>query len=66
MTEKKLVKITLEYDNGTSKYLNNEEADEWMERVNNLCVFAHIHNCNPDWTKFKWVESKTKEENISY
>jgi len=64
--DKKVTKVIYEYEDGSSQYLKDEEAHDWSESVNGLCIFAYIHNCNPDWTKFKWVKIDNKKKDILY
>ena len=52
----KIVKITFEYEN-VKESLNNEEAEKWLETVNDMCVFMQNRNMNPfEKKKFEWTK----------
>ena len=42
--------------------LSGDEARKWDNQVFNVCSLAHIHGCNPDWTKLKWEEKVIKSK----
>jgi len=52
VSDLKLVRVTLEYDNGRITSLEGEDADSWMSAANSACVMSHIHGMPfPD---FNW------------
>jgi hypothetical protein len=58
------VELTVEEDDGRVivKTLEGEDADKWQKLIAELCLFAHVHNKNPDWASLKWRKS---EESVS-
>ena len=55
--EDKVIRITISYKNRV-KYLEGEEAEKWMNTINNMCTLAEVHNQNP----FKEYKPKWKIE----
>ena len=57
---KELVKISFEYllDDGSRqiRFLENEEARKWEEKMKQVCVYAEIHRRNPSWNDLNWQE----------
>ncbi len=49
----KLKKIIFEYENMT-QILEGEDVTAWKDDVDGVCMLAHVHGQNPDWTKHKW------------
>lgn len=50
----KIVKITFEYEN-TKEYLSDNQAEEWLKTVNDICGFLQLRNQNPFQNKqFEW------------
>jgi len=53
-TKEKLIKVTLEFET-YEKTLTGEEAQEWMDTLNNMCTLLSIRNQNPfDKTNFNF------------
>lgn len=46
MKNEKILKITIEYETHL-KYLKGEEAQEWMDKIDNMCVLAQARGQNP-------------------
>lgn len=54
MEKGEIVKITFEYEN-VKESLNNEQAKEWLDLVNGMCISLDIRNQNPfKEAKFFW------------
>lgn len=63
--EKRITKITIEYDNGFSKSLTSD-ADAWMSMVNSMCVSLHNRGQNPfDKIRFNWIENNVEDKKES-
>jgi len=57
MEDKKIVKIIrveITYDDGTSRYLIGEEAEQWKEVADKQMVFCQNHSYH--FPKFNWKE----------
>jgi hypothetical protein len=52
MSEPKLIRITMEFDNGKIQWLEGKEAHKWLEACNNQAVMEHIHGRS--FPEFKW------------
>ena len=54
------VKITVEEDDGRVivKTLEGEDAEKWGEFIASVCLFAHIHNKNPEWGELRWQKQE--------
>jgi len=63
-TNGKFVRVVMEFlcTDGTlmRRELAGDQAEEWNKCLGNVCVLAHTHNMNPDWTKFRWRETVIK------
>ena len=54
MKDRKLIKVTFEFDNGDIQILD-EKAQEWIDDINNMCVIMKLHDMNPfDEHKYNW------------
>ena len=51
---KKTIKVSFTFDDGSTKFLEGEEAEKWSRWNGNICQFAHLHGVNPDWTALDW------------
>ena len=55
-----LTKVVMEFlqDDGSIKRrtLNATQAQKWDDLIAGVCMFAHIHQANPDWTVLDWKE----------
>jgi len=51
---KRLIKVQFFFDDGSSKFLENEEAEKWSRWNNNLCQIASFHGQNPEWSELDW------------
>ena len=60
MSEKKLIKITLEYDNGDVSYLEGSEAERWSKAVDGAIVMNAIHG--NEFPEFKWKKVREEEQ----
>jgi hypothetical protein len=49
---KKLVRIEMEWDNGDIQALTDEQAEEWLEKVNGFITFCWAHGMK--FPEFKW------------
>ncbi len=56
---RRLVRITLEYDDGMIEELTGKEADAWMDDIVTVCDLADRKGQNPKWSEHMW---KTKRE----
>ena len=52
----KLIKLTMEFDDGEVKFLEGDEADRWLKAVNNQCVMEHVHG--RPFPSFNWKVKK--------
>lgn len=43
MEERKLIKITMEYDNGDKQYIEGDDAERWLEALNSTIVLDYTH-----------------------
>lgn len=41
--EGKLIKIVMEYDDGTKKYIDGDDVGKWQRAINSAIVNSHIH-----------------------
>jgi hypothetical protein len=41
------------------KTLEGKHASTWHEWVQGVCMFAHLHQANPDWVSLKWKIEET-------
>jgi hypothetical protein len=59
------VEITIEEDDGRVivKTISGEDADKWQRLIAELCLFAQVHNKNPDWASLQW--RKTEESRVT-
>lgn len=58
--EKKLVKVTMEYDNGEVQTLKGKEAQEWIDWLNGSLMMSYIHGGTGK--QFNWkVQKKAKK-----
>ena len=53
MTDRQLIKISFEYDDGTIDYLKDDDARKWMEQMNSSCAMAFVHGSNLDIPEFE-------------
>ena len=51
---KKTTKIEFTFEDGSSKFLEGDEAEKWSRWNGNICQIAHFHGSNPDWTSLNW------------
>lgn len=64
--EKKITKITIEYDDGFSKSLTSSDADVWMTIINSMCINLHNRGQNPfDKIQFNWIENNVEDKKES-
>mgnify|MGYP001608378767 CR=1 FL=1 len=52
--EKRLVRVRLEYSDGTYRELSGTVAERWDMMVDSVCTLAEIHHFNPDWEILPW------------
>lgn len=50
--EIKLVKVTMEFDNGEVRQLKGEKAKEWIESMHAVCDLAYSNG--EEFPKFDW------------
>lgn len=43
MEERKLIKVTMEYDNGYKEYIEGNDAEKWRKALNNAVVLDFTH-----------------------
>lgn len=55
----KIIKVTLEYENSI-QVLDGDDAVDWLERTNGMCVFMENRGMNPfnGFNLDKWKETK--------
>ena len=53
MNEPKLIRVTMEFDDGKIQVLENNEANRWLKAINNMCVLEHVHG--RPFPSFKWI-----------
>lgn len=46
MTERKLVKVTMKYDNGDEEYVEGEDVKKWQDAVNGAIVLDFTHGAH--------------------
>ena len=61
MSDKKLVRVTMEYEDGTAFYHDGEDAEEWDEKVNGAVTFQAVRSGNPDPWGFGPLHKRQKE-----
>jgi len=54
--DKKVVRVTFTYDDGSSKFVEGDELDRWTGFNMQVAVFCTAHNMNPEWSRVKWEE----------
>jgi hypothetical protein len=63
-----LTKVTLEYSDGTKKYIDGKDAQKWSTFNEQVAIAAMIHNMNPPWETIEWKEEgqivKHEQEDI--
>lgn len=42
-TERKLIKVTMEYDNGDKEYICGEDATKWLDALNSAIMLDFTH-----------------------
>lgn len=57
------VELTVEEDDGRIivKTLEGEDAEKWQKLVADVCLFAQVHNNNPDWASLQWRKTDESE-----
>jgi len=60
MSDKKLTRVQMEYDDGSVFYHEGEDAKEWDEKVNNAVTFQAIRSGNSDPWGFSPLHKKQK------
>ena len=59
----KLIRVILYYEDGSSSYLEYEEAEKWLSHGNANAVFAYTHGMNPfDTDPVKWKTTPPDSE----
>lgn len=53
---KKLIKVTFEYDDGEVSWLEDEEAEAWQSAANGVITFNHAHGVS--FPQFKWKKKQ--------
>ena len=43
MKERKLTKVTMEYDNGDKEYIEGDDAEKWQRALNGAIVLDFTH-----------------------
>jgi hypothetical protein len=65
---KKLVKVTFEYDlSDGSKLkvmLEGKDAEQWDEWLKQVCGLAFVHNKNPEWGSLNWKRLIQKADEV--
>ncbi len=59
MSEPKLIKVTMEFDDGKIQWLVGAKAEEWLKAVNGQCVMSHIHGMS--FPSFRWKVKNGKD-----
>jgi len=59
MSDKKLVRVELEYDNGEIHRLTGEDAEKWLEAANGQAVMSALHGMS--FPEFKWEITKEND-----
>jgi hypothetical protein len=57
------VELTVQEEDGrvVVKTLEGEDAERWDRFIASVCVLAHVHRANPDWSSLRW---RKKEASI--
>lgn len=61
----KIKKVTIEYEDGTGKFIENEMAELWDRYCASSAMSLVNRGMNPPWEKIEWKEIK-KEEKLYY
>jgi len=63
MSQSKLTKVTLEYENGVVKSLSGDDAEKWMAAINSYIQLQTVRsNFKNQFPQFEWeIESPAKE-----
>lgn len=56
--EKKLVKVIMEYDDGTSKYIDGEEVEKWDKAAIATAVLYISHFGKTGFEDIKWKQKR--------
>lgn len=54
--DKKINKMTLHYDDGSSKFVEGMEYERWNGFTTQMMVFCTAHKNLPDFATLKWTE----------
>jgi len=57
----KLVKVTLVYNDGSNECLCNDDANVWMEEINQAIVLLHMNVKNYEFPAFTWTPGREKQ-----
>jgi hypothetical protein len=66
MGKGKLIRVIFEYENAIREM--TDRPQQWLEKVNNLCVLAEVRGANPfrndphEWTEKKKDDSDLKSK----
>lgn len=58
----KLIKVTLEYNNGEKHSLEGKEAQEWLEEANSYVVIQSLRTGTGGMKERKWKITKELKE----
>jgi len=57
---KKLIRVELEYDDGSIKRLTGDNAHKWNEQVSNASMMAYIHGSRFELLSWEETRAATK------
>lgn len=60
MKERKLTRVTFDFEDGTAVYLDGEDAILWDRKVNGAIQLQSVHSGNPDPCGLKELHEKQK------
>ncbi len=62
----KIVKITIQYNDGTTECLCDNDAKTWFDEINQAIVLLHMNIQNYEFPSFKWIPGKEKKISKKY
>lgn len=61
----KLLKVTLEYVDGSKYSIENKMLKTWTEFNLQVASFCTLHRTNPDWQSVLWKRTNSKKESLA-
>lgn len=62
MSENKMVRVEMEFEDGRIQRLSGEEAQKWLTAVNGQCTMGWVHGMPMPQFEWEVVKEGTKDE----